>query len=100
MTLVRGTGPESRTAALAVFVAVAWLEGGTFLHAQTTSASVFGSVQDSQGGVLPRASVALTSRTQAYTLTTASDTRGDFVFPIVRPDSYSLRVSLEGFKTL
>jgi hypothetical protein len=70
------------------------------LHAQTTSASVFGSVVDTQGGVLPAATVTLTSRTQAYTLTTTSDSKGDFVFPIVRPDSYALRVSLEGFKTL
>ena len=42
----------------------------------------------------------LTSRTQAYTLTTTSDAQGRFVFPIVRPDSYTLRVGMEGFKTL
>jgi hypothetical protein len=100
VTLVRGTSPGSRAAALAALAVVLWFGSGTSLHAQTTSASVFGSVQDAQGGVVPGASVALTSRTQAYTLTATSDSRGDFVFPIVRPDSYSLRVSREGFKTL
>jgi hypothetical protein len=50
--------------------------------------------------MLPSATVTLTSRTQAYTLTTTSDNKGDFVFPIVRPDTYALRVSREGFKTL
>jgi len=100
MKLARGSNLGFRAAALAALVAVVWLESGTSLHAQTTSASVFGSVQDAQGGVVPGASVALTSRTQAYTLTATSDSRGDFVFPIVRPDSYSLRVSREGFKTL
>ncbi len=70
------------------------------LAAQTTSASVFGSVQDSQSGMLPGATVTLTSRTQAYTLTATSDRQGRFVFPIVRPDAYTLRVSLEGFRTL
>jgi hypothetical protein len=68
--------------------------------AQTTSASVFGQVKDSQGGVLPGATATLTSKTQAYTLTATSDAEGRFVFPIVRPDSYALRVSMQGFKTL
>ncbi len=36
----------------------------TVLHAQTTSASVSGSVQDAQGGVLPGVTVTMTSRTQ------------------------------------
>jgi hypothetical protein len=76
------------------------LLAATPLHAQTTSASVFGSVVDTQGGLLPGATVTLTSRTQAYTLTATSDSKGDFVFPIVRPDVYTLRVSMEGFKTL
>jgi hypothetical protein len=100
MAWVRRISPGSRSAALAALVAVLWLESGTSLHAQTTSASVFGSVVDTQGGMLPSATVTLTSRTQAYTLTTTSDSKGDFVLPIVRPDTYALRVSLEGFKTL
>jgi hypothetical protein len=100
MALVRRISPGSRSAALAALVAVAWLESGTSLHAQTTSASVFGSVIDTQGGMLAAATVTLTSRTQAYTLTATSDHQGDFAFPIVRPDTYALRITLEGFKTL
>ena len=69
------------------------------LTAQTTSASVFGSVKDSQGGVLPGATVTLTSRTQGNTLTGTTDAEGRFVFPIVRPDLYTLKVSVQGFKT-
>ena len=68
--------------------------------AQSTSASVAGQVKDSQGGVLPGAAVALTSKTQANTLTATTDAEGRFVFPIVRPDSYVLRVTMQGFKTL
>ena len=70
------------------------------LPAQTTSASVLGSVVDSRGGVLPGAAVTLTSRTQANTLSAIADREGRFVFPIVRPDTYTLRVSNEGFRTL
>ena len=70
------------------------------LRAQTTSASVSGTVQDSQGGVLPGVTVTLTSRTQGNVLTAVTDEGGRFVFPIVRPDTYSLQVALQGFKTL
>ena len=79
---------------LALFV------GAAPAAAQTTSASVSGSVQDGQGGVLPGATVTLTSLTQGNVQTAVTDGEGRFVFPIVRPDTYSLRVSLPGFKTL
>ena len=70
------------------------------LDAQTTSASVSGIVQDAQGGVLPGVTVTMTSRTQGNALTTVSDAGGRFVFPIVRPDSYTLRAEIQGFKAL
>src|SRR5438309_635132 len=72
----------------------------TVLRAQTTSASVSGSIQDSQGGVLPGVTVTMTSRSQGNVLTAVTDEGGRFVFPIVRPDTYSLQVTLQGFKTL
>src|SRR5512137_738590 len=68
--------------------------------AQTTSASVSGTVADSQGGVLAGATVTLTSRTQGNSFSVTTDKEGRFVFAIVRPDAYSLKVTLEGFKTL
>src|SRR5512141_2229930 len=68
--------------------------------AQTTSASVSGAVADSQGGMLPGATVTLTSRTQGNSFTATTDKEGRFVFAIVRPDTYSLKVTLQGFKTL
>ncbi|MBN2371581.1 MAG: carboxypeptidase regulatory-like domain-containing protein [Vicinamibacteria bacterium] len=74
------------------------LAGGVRLTAQTTTASVSGAVRDAQGGVLAGAEVVLTSNTQGTTQATTSDARGNFVFPYVRPDSYSLKVALAGFK--
>src|SRR3989441_8060037 len=76
-----------------------WLVFHAPLQAQTTSASVSGSVKDSQGGVLPGAAVTLTSRTQGNALSVTTDGEGRFVFPVVRPDTYTLRVSMAGFKT-
>jgi len=67
--------------------------------AQTTSSSVAGQVKDTQGGVLPGATVTLTSRTQGGTMTATTDNEGRFLFPIIRPDLYALRVGMQGFKT-
>ena len=50
--------------------------------------------------MLPGATVTLTSRTQGNVLTAVTDEPGRFVFPIVRPDTYTLQGQLQGFKTL
>jgi hypothetical protein len=89
-----------RPSSSALLFALACLASASSLRAQTTSASVSGTVEDPQGGRLPGATVTLTSRTQGYSLTTTTDERGRFVFPIVRPDRYSLQASMTGFKTL
>ena len=68
------------------------------LRAQTTSASVTGSIQDPQGGVLPGVTVTLTSNTQGNVLTAVTDDTGRFVFAIVRPDTYSLAGHAAGFQ--
>jgi hypothetical protein len=83
-----------------VLVASVFCAHPTIVRAQTTSASVSGSIQDSQGGVLPGVTVTITSRTQGNILTAVTDEGGRFVFPIVRPDTYSLQATLQGFKTL
>src|SRR4026207_2126188 len=83
-----------------VLIALVFAGYPAVLHAQTTSASVSGSVQDSQGGVLPGVTVTMTSRTQGNGRPATTGGGGRFVLPIVRPDTYSLKVTLEGFKTL
>jgi len=74
--------------------------GVSVVHAQTTSASVSGTVKDAQGGVLPGATVTLVSHSQGNTLNSLTDAEGRFVFPLVRPDSYTLRITMQGFKTI
>ncbi|MFI4942330.1 MAG: carboxypeptidase regulatory-like domain-containing protein [Burkholderiales bacterium] len=69
------------------------------LEAQTTSAVVSGAVTDSQGAALPGATVTLTSRTQGNVLTATTDAEGRYVLPVVRPDSYTLKITMQGFKT-
>jgi Carboxypeptidase regulatory-like domain len=69
--------------------------------AQVTTGYITGTVQDGQGGVIPGAAVTLISEARgtrsAPTLTGPS---GDFVFPNVSVDTYTIEVVMDSFKTL
>src|ERR1017187_3876070 len=69
--------------------------------AQITTGTVTGLVVDATGGVVPRAHVVLVSEARgtrsAAVLTNDS---GDYVFPNVAPDTYTLEVTAPSFKTL
>jgi len=73
---------------------------GVPLYAQTTSASVSGIVKDSGGGVLPGVSVVLVNTSRGTEQTVVSDDTGNFLFPIVQPGTYVLKLSLTGFQSL
>ncbi len=82
----------------AVLAAALCLLGSGSLHAQTTTASVGGSVKDGQAGVLPGAVVTLASDTQGTVQKVVTDGLGHFLFAYVRPDTYTLQISLSGFR--
>jgi len=91
---------SGRVLVRAVVATACLLASGTWLMAQTTTASVQGTVRDTQGGAVGGAQVVLTSTTQGNAFTATTDTRGNFVFAVVRPDTYTLRISMTGFKTV
>ena len=96
MSFMRGL----RTVGSTAVVCLVFLVYAPFTHAQSTSASVSGAIADAQGGVLPGVTVTLTSRSQGTAMTATTDDQGRFVFQIVRPDTYTLQATLQGFKTL
>jgi hypothetical protein len=89
------------TFSLAAGVVVALVLLASSAQAQITTGTVTGKVLDSQGGVIPGATVILISETRgtksAPVIT--SDT-GDYVFPNVTADKYTVEVTLEAFKTM
>src|SRR4029450_9462319 len=70
------------------------------LAAQVTSGSIVGSVRDSSGGVIPGATITLIRITKGTTTETTTNESGDFTFPNAPGDTYTVRVTMDGFKTL
>ena len=78
----------------------AWLVAAT-AHAQLTTGTVTGTIKDSQSALVPGAAVVLTSQSRGTQLPEAfTNTSGDFVVPNVPPDTYTIQVTMQGFKTL
>ena len=70
-------------------------------RAQITTGTVSGTVKDAQGGVVPGATVVLVSETKGTkSAPQVTNSTGDYVFPNVAADTYSVEISMEGFKTL
>ena len=68
--------------------------------AQVATGNIAGTVQDGQAGVIPGATVTLISQTRGTSTETATNANGDFVFVNVPGDTYTVRVTMDGFKTL
>lgn len=76
------------------------LLGALQLAAQTVTGSMFGSVTDSSGGVVPNVTVKAVNVATKAERTSNSDSRGEFVFSAMDPGTYNLSVEATGFKTL
>src|SRR5215831_16566240 len=69
--------------------------------AQLTTGTLSGTIKDAQGGVIPGATVVITSEARNTQLPPAvTNTQGDFVIANVPPDTYSIQVTMDGFKPL
>ncbi len=74
------------------------LVAGSTAWAQKTVGEVRGTVTDTSGAVLPGSSVSLTNVNTGYARTVTTDTKGDFVFPVVDGGRYRVDVTLQNFK--
>jgi hypothetical protein len=69
--------------------------------AQITTGTIAGTVQDSSGGVIPGATVVLISESRGTRgVPGVTNASGDYVFPNMTPDTYTVEVTMPGFRTL
>src|SRR5439155_27326645 len=81
---------------LGVVVAVLLLAGSA--AAQTSTATLTGTVRDSSGAVLPGVSLVVTDTLRGTSQSTMSKDTGNYTIPALNPGTYSLAAQLTGFK--
>ena len=67
--------------------------------AQTTNASLSGTVADSTGARVPNVQISAKNTQTGVVLTNATNEAGVYVFPSIQPGMYQLTAALPGFKT-
>src|SRR5499425_264825 len=77
------------------------IAGSSAALAQITTGTVTGTVKDPTGAVIPGATVVLISETRGTRSAPAiTNETGDYVFPNVTGDTYTVEVTLDAFKTV
>ena len=70
------------------------------LWAQATNGSISGLVQDPQGAVVAGAKVTLTNEGTNIGRSVVTNERGEYVFAAVEPGTDTLKITLQGYKTI
>ena len=93
---------DRRTRLAAAILTAALALAGTMAFAQGagTTAPLTGVASDATGGVLPGADVLVRNNATGAEYRAVTDSNGRFVVPALNPGTYTVIISLEGFKTL
>jgi hypothetical protein len=70
----------------------------TAAYAQVTTASIFGTVTDNTGAVVPNAEITVTNVDTNVTRTAKSDSAGQYTVPLLPTGTYRVTISSTGFK--
>ena len=80
-----------------VSVCALWMSAG-LAAAQSFQGGMRGSVKDAQG-VIPGVTITLTNEATGVSRDTVSNASGEYSFPALDPSSYTIKASVQGFKT-
>lgn len=75
------------------------LAGGGRLFAQAVTATLVGTVTDSSGAYVAKASVQMTNQQTNAVLAATTNDSGNYEFTFVPPGQYTVKVSMAGFQT-
>ena len=91
--IVLGLAPILFTATLVMLTSMpAW--------GQTTTGTIYGTVLDPSGQLVPGAKVSITNEVTAESRNSTTSSTGEFVFPSLLPATYTIRVEAAGFQAL
>jgi len=88
---------KTRLLALVLTLA-AWLAVSGTAEAQVTTGTIVGTVTDSNGGVLPGATVNIKDAGKNTSTTVVTDAAGSYIAPFLIPGTYDIEIDVQGFK--
>jgi len=100
--LKRRPGPRNLFATfrcLAILAIVFLASFGGVLRAQTQLATVFGTVTDPSGAVIPGAQITIANQSTGWKRDTVTDTAGEYHLAGLPTGGYSLRIEKAGFES-
>lgn len=77
---------------------IALFLAGTALHAQSTTATLFGVVRDTSGGILPQVDITATQIATSFTRKVKTDDKGEYLITNLPVGQYSLAAGKAGFR--
>ncbi len=87
-----------RAASLMALLAIGCLLTSAPAHAQSVYGSVFGTVTDKTGAVVPGATVTVTDEAKGTVETAITNESGEYNVGHLVPDTYDVKVEMKGFK--
>lgn len=90
--------PKAKWAGLLVLT-ILLAQFSSKLHATETTGTIFGTVVDQSGRVVPNAKVTVVNLHTAAERTMQTDDHGNFLFPLLPVGSYEIRAEKTGFQT-
>jgi hypothetical protein len=101
LSLRRGIHPNLRRSTVLILVMVLFtLATSSFAQVNSSSGTVFGSVTDQSGAMVPRANVTISDESIGVTRSVQSSASGEFVFPNLPRGTYTVTVEAAGFLKL
>jgi hypothetical protein len=73
---------------------------GVKADAQTTTGTIYGTVADANGAVIANASVVATEVATGLSHTVTSNSSGNYVFPALNPNTYTVSTAVPGFQSI
>ncbi|HYO80910.1 MAG TPA: carboxypeptidase regulatory-like domain-containing protein, partial [Bryobacteraceae bacterium] len=95
----RFTSSFNHVAVAVLSICIALQTASSMLWGQANTATVYGTVTDSSGAVVPSAKVTLTREDTGQTSAKVTEESGDFGFTFVPVGVYTLRIDAAGFKS-
>ena len=82
----------------AIAVLAAGLIGVSLTRADVSSSTLIGVVKDQTEAALPGATISVIDEARGTTVTATSDRQGSYRVPLLRPDVYTVKAELAGFR--